>query len=46
MVSGYQLLHHENPASADSARHRWLAVLIFLVCAALSYGILTRLDSY
>lgn len=46
MVSGYQLLDHENPASADSARHRWLAVLIFLVCAALSYGALTLLDSF
>jgi hypothetical protein len=45
MLSGYRVMTHANPSSADSGRHRWLAVLLFSICSAITYVCLKLLDT-
>jgi cytochrome b len=45
MLSGYRVMAHANPSSADAGRHRWLAVLLFSICSAITYVCLKLLDT-
>ena len=45
MLSGYRVMAHANPSSADAGRHRWLAVLLFSICLAITYVCLQLLDT-
>jgi cytochrome b len=45
MLSGYRVMAHTNPSSADSGRHRWLAVLLFSICSAITCVCLQLLDT-
>ena len=44
MIVGDKLLPHPAPASNDSARTRWWALLVLLLCAAAVYGIVSLGD--
>lgn len=44
MIAGDKLLPHPAPASNDSARSRWWALLVLLLCAAAVYGIVSLGD--
>ena len=45
MLSGYRVMAHANPSSADAGKHRWLAVLLFSICSAITYVCLKLLDT-
>ena len=45
MLSGYRVMAHANPSSADAGKHWWLAVLLFSICSAITYVCLKLLDT-